>query len=506
MAVLLAAAPVAHAQTEGQVEATSETQSALGEARLRYGATSRTGSDDAANLTYSGLTPDDLALAVDYFPAIIGGDLKLQAEGFSLNSSGTKVTSGRLVRLEVGPAVRGSFGPFRIDGLVNYQLAQLPSFGPPGSPAFATATRHSLLLASRAHLDLPFGAMVEASGGVPIALSTKDQTGGSASSSGFAVGGSIGYRVAQTERLAYVALLDYQYVHDSLTDSAAAGGAVLAQSLNRFGIAFEVQYLEPPSGPPPLRTGGVTVTVLDETGKPMENAGVEIQAGAQRWTLTTASDGKAIQRELPPGPLLAKASSGGFLPGEGNGQIRAGEDAAVELRLKKEPPKTGGLRVSFVDKQTQAPLPGAKAVVREVEYIADETGALSLIDLPPGPVEIRAEAPGYKPGQEVAQVVAGQKSPVVVALVKAEKKQPAVVTGLIRNRQTGTPIPATLEIPEAKVKIHADAKGAFNVPLPAGGTYRVIISAPGFLTQTKSVTVKEGDEVIFNVDLHSGGR
>jgi hypothetical protein len=267
-----------------------------------------------------------------------------------------------------------------------------------------------------------------------------------------------------------------------------------------------VQYLEPPPGPPPPRTGGVTVTVLDEVGKPLGNAEVELRAGAQHWTVATAADGKAIQRDLPSGPLVAKAIAGGYLPGEGRGQVRAGEDAAVELRLKKEPPKVGGLKVSFVDKQTQTPIAAAKAMVREVEYIADDAGELSLVDLPPGPVEIKAEAPGYKPGQEVAQVVAGQKSPVVVALVKAEKKQPAVVTGLVRNRQTGAPIAATLEIPEAKVKIRADAKGAFNVPLPSGGTFRVIISAPGFLTQTKSVTVKEGDEVIFNVDLHPGGR
>jgi hypothetical protein len=31
----------------------------------------------------------------------------------------------------------------------------------------------------------------------------------------------------------------------------------------------------------------------------------------------------------------------------------------------------------------------------------------------------------------------------------------------------------------------------------------LIISAPGFITQTKTVTVKDGDQAIYNVDLHA---
>ena len=121
------------------------------------------------------------------------------------------------------------------------------------------------------------------------------------------------------------------------------------------------------------------------------------------------------------------------------------------------------------------------------------------------PVEILADKEGFRHAQEVAQVVAGQRSPMSVELVRAERKQPATVKGIVRST-TGVTLSASLEIPEAKVKAKVDAQGAFNVPLPHGGTYRVIIAAPGYITQSKTVTVKEGDEVIFNVDLHPVGR
>ena len=53
---------------------------------------------------------------------------------------------------------------------------------------------------------------------------------------------------------------------------------------------------------------------------------------------------------------------------------------------------------------------------------------------------------------------------------------------------------------EAGIKAKADARGGFVFRL-AGGTYTVTISAKGFVTQTKQVTVKDGDQAIFNVDL-----
>jgi hypothetical protein len=62
-----------------------------------------------------------------------------------------------------------------------------------------------------------------------------------------------------------------------------------------------------------------------------------------------------------------------------------------------------------------------------------------------------------------------------------------------------------LEIPQAKIKTRATAEGAFTVRIP-GGTYHVIISAPGFLSQTKTVTVRNGEQAIFNVDLHEEGQ
>jgi hypothetical protein len=74
------------------------------------------------------------------------------------------------------------------------------------------------------------------------------------------------------------------------------------------------------------------------------------------------------------------------------------------------------------------------------------------------------------------------------------------VRGQVRSARGGKPVRAQLEIRESKQAISADETGAFSVQLP-GGKYTVRIAAPGFITQTKTVIVRDGDQAIFNVDL-----
>jgi uncharacterized membrane protein len=80
----------------------------------------------------------------------------------------------------------------------------------------------------------------------------------------------------------------------------------------------------------------------------------------------------------------------------------------------------------------------------------------------------------------------------------------AAVSGTVRSTQ-GRPLVATLVIPAAKVRTRTSAEGSFSLKLKPG-VYRIIISAKGHLTQTKSVTVRDGEQTIFNVDLFPRNR
>ncbi|HZN91046.1 MAG TPA: carboxypeptidase regulatory-like domain-containing protein, partial [Myxococcales bacterium] len=155
----------------------------------------------------------------------------------------------------------------------------------------------------------------------------------------------------------------------------------------------------------------------------------------------------------------------------------------------------------LLDKVSKQPIAGATVKVRGVEKQTSDQGTVTFDGLLPGPAPVETSVPDYRPVSEVASIVALKTAELPLELVKLRAAVLATITGLVRNRNGGKAISAQLEIPEAKVKTRAaGSTGAFTFRIP-GGTYSLIISAPGFITQTKTVTVKDGDQAIYNVDL-----
>lgn len=489
-----ASAPVRHTHPSGEI---------LG-AKVRYGVVLREGSqeDQGPGLSYDGLTPNDVQLQLGYFPLdLIGAELQVEREAFGLfQSSGSQVTSGALLRGHLGPKLRVKFGPVRLEALGAFQYAQLPEFGSTASPKFRQGARQGVLLASNVLVDLPAGLNLHGRAEYPLSLSASDSAGNSGRSSGFAAGGGLGYTLGTADTLAYGLELDYQYV----TDRLEVGSAVSQQTLQRIGAALTLNWLDAPPPPPPPKLGDLFVQVTDEKGAPIANAPVSlVLEGGEARTVTTDANGAAAARGLPPGMLVAKVSAGGYLPAEARAEVHAGERGDVRLGLQKAPPKTGAVLVTIVDADGNRPLEGAVVSIGDRELLSAADGTVRAEGIKPGALGIKVSLKGYTEANEAATVTAGRESQVPISLVAEKKKVPATITGLVRSTRGGAPVPADLEIPELKLKTRADANGAFTMRVP-GGTYRVIISARGYLKQQKSVTVKDGDQAIFNVDLFPG--
>ena len=471
----------------------------LFQARLHYGVAERTGgqTDSASQtLTYSGLSTNDLALDA-WGWLLLDGHLglfgSLHREAFALYDGGTRVTGGSLLRAAIGPTGRLTLGPVKLDAAVGYAFDQLPVFGSSASPAFRATTRHGVLLAARGIVDVG-PVSIEAHGEVPISLAAIDLAGGKANSSGFSVGGAIRLQLIRTGGLMWGLLADVSYVSDSTTGT---GGLRSDQSMIRGGGAVDVKWQEEAVILVPL-FGDVQVRIVDaQTGLVMSGAQVEI--GTQ--PLVTDATGIARLSGLLPGAVSAKASAGGYVPAQAEGTIAAGSLLSLEVKLKKEAPKVGNLVIVVSTKELKKPIARATVKVGDATALTDEQGTAKFGDLPPGPIAIAVTADGYNPAEEAGSVVAGKSSEVTVAMVEVKQRIPATITGLVRSTAGGKPVAADLEIPQAKSKTQASASGAFTFRLE-GGTYTVNISAPGYLSQTKSVTVRDGDQAIFNVDLH----
>lgn len=478
-------------------------------ARLRYGIAYRSGGqqDLGPGLSYSGVTPNDLSLQGWVWFSYFGIHAGLQREAFGLfDAAPSAVTSGGLIRFAGQVAGRFPIGPLRLEPYAGYGLAQLPTFrGGAGdvtslTPQFAAATRHAVLLAARLLLELG-PVQIEGRAELPIALSTSVPGAVSTASNGFAAGGGVRVQAFNVGNLHVGALVDAMYVADNLVGKDSAQSEVVAsqQRVVRAGVGLDLQWKDVVVV---SKLGGVVVRVVDvDTNVPLPGAEVSITSEGEERPMSPDAAGALAARELKPGPFTLRASAEGYLPFESAGSVVSGTDTPIELKLKKEPPKVGGLTIAVKELDTNKPLANATVTLNDQSSKSDANGMVKVENLKPGPVAIAVSLEGYQKAEEAASVAAGKTSAVAIALVPEKKRVPATITGLVRSTKGGTAIAADLEIPQAKIKTKANDKGSFSFRVE-GGTYTVKISAPGYLTQTKDVTVKDGDSAIFNVELY----
>jgi hypothetical protein len=464
--------------------------------RLRYGLAFREGAQEAGPaLSYGGMTPNDLALGATVFgESWWGAWASVQREGFSLSKEEELVTSGGLLRASVGPAARFSLGPVRAQVSAGYGFAQLPTFSGAAQPRLVPVARHAALVGGRVLVPLPWRQLrAEVRGEVPVAIGT--------SSSGFGAGAALLLPVMRRGEWGGSLVLDYQYVRDSLTTEA---GVTSRQGISRAGVAFEFAYGSR-SVLDRSELGELVLAVVDaDSGTALPGAQVVLTADGEAQAPRVVGEDGRLTELLPPGEVLARVSAEGYEPAEGRISVTAGGRAELVVRARQEP-QVGTLRVSVLDARSGTPLSGATVTVGSTKLFTDVMGVVRLEGLPAGPLEVKISAEGFRTEQEAVVILAGAETPLPVSLAFAKQGALATLSGQVRSSRQGRPLQATLFIPEAKIRRKTDPRGSFQVQLKQG-RYRLIFSAPGHLSQTKVVTVHDGEQAIFNVDLFPKSR
>lgn len=479
-------ATAAAGQTSLSTSASSATSAApdeLAQVRLRYAASIRQGyeRDTGPGLSYTGVTPNDLALSVWlWLPPFdrLGLTGTVQREAFSLNDAQMLVTSGGLIRANVGPTGRVRFGPVRLELAAEYAFHQLPVFGTL-NPRFTAANRHGALLAARALVDLG-PVTIEARG--EGLLGTVNVNGATFASQGYGVGGAIRVQLVHTGPIEWGLLADVTWQRDHLqgVDLSAA------QAVVRAGGGIDLRWKEARATVESSRSA--LRVVVHGPLSAMVTAGERGLSGS-----TVRFD------DLPAGDIDVSATAPGFEPASQRVTVRPGITDELELTLQPEAPRVGALSITVVSLETKKPMEAAIEVAGQSMRTSKE-GTVTVNGLEPGGVSVKASAAGYNAGDEAVSIVAGVTSEVIITLVPEKKRIPATLSGQVRSARGGKPVAAQLEIRELKQTITADANGAFSVMIPSG-KYSVRIFASGFVTQSKSVTVRDGDQAIFNVDL-----
>jgi hypothetical protein len=168
------------------------------------------------------------------------------------------------------------------------------------------------------------------------------------------------------------------------------------------------------------------------------------------------------------------------------------------------PPKPGIIVGSVVDERTDKPIWNARVSLEGEQAsslaVNPSDGGFRSYKLDPGKHTVVASADGYGTAKLEVQVPPDGEGQARVKLAARTTVTPGTLRGAVKAL-TGKLAGATVLIPEIDQTISVESDGSFTVSLKPG-EYKVVVSAKGFRTQTKTIRILEGSTVILNVDLY----
>ncbi len=301
-----------------------------------------------------------------------------------------------------------------------------------------------------------------------------------------------GWRVLSQDTLALALGVDYGFQLE-LSSGPYSGAA------HRVAIGLKLSWLPPPPARGVDREGGGSTTLRVQVQLPDGAPAVGASVALDGATAVT-TDAKAERVLSPePGAHTASAALAGYRTATATTQLPEGLETVVVIRLEA---LTGPGRLSGVVQAaaTAKPVPDALVTAGEAEPVrTGSDGAFHFAAIGPGPVKVRVEAQGFNTSEEVAQVPPEGAATLDVNLEALGKGSPATVRGLVRSR-TGEPLKATVVIKGLTTKVPVTPEGRFVITVP-GGQYFFVITAPGYVPQTKKVVLADGDQAIFHTEL-----
>jgi hypothetical protein len=150
-----------------------------------------------------------------------------------------------------------------------------------------------------------------------------------------------------------------------------------------------------------------------------------------------------------------------------------------------EPAIIGG---QVVNSQTLLPIAGATLSVSPTgkSALTDANGNFG-ISVNPGNYTVMASSPTYNSASQTVTVAGGQKATIAFRLVSIAAY--GSLTGKVIDYVTGAPIAgATVTLSDGMIRV-TDLNGNFSYAIVLNGTYTVTVSATGYVTQSKAVTI-----------------
>jgi hypothetical protein len=402
----------------------------------------------------------------------------------------------------------------RFEGVLGYGAAGAPTTiysttSGIGTVQTALLTYHGLVLSARATatVNAPHFAELHASA-LPFSV------GGSLDGERWrAAHATLGLRAGafafSTVGLRFVGTVEYEIhraIGKPLSTAADALPGFVAQTFHRVGLGLRITSLQdPPSlSRPPAGPGRIRGRVLAQ-GTPDSIAGAEvIVAGGA--PIRTDRSGYFVVPAVQPGPVSIEVRVAGYRTAKETVEIRPGAEIQQSLHLvrKSGPGTIKGKILTRGESGPGDPIAGAEIRAQNgATATSEQDGSFVLPNVGPGAVTLVVNAKSHQAAEEIVSVPPETDAEVQLQLAKAAAASQASIRGQVRSAKGGAPVKATLTIREARMNTRVDRDGRFTVRVP-GGRYTIVFAARGYVPQTKTVDLADGDQALFYIDLSPG--
>jgi hypothetical protein len=452
---------------------------------------------------YAGAVPPQLKLSVAaYFTSWLGVAVDGAAEWFSVGGAGFDGIEARVpVAAYSGSlALAGRFLTalgLCLEARLGYALGSLPSVsGANGALTAAPVLHHGPLLAAAVGLDRGWPITVQVRGVIAPIGAASSAVSAAGAAGWYGAGLELGLGRLSLLGAAWTAVLDYEF-RAAFVD-AKPSNYKLEQMSHRLALGLKARFYSASASPvriaPLVTTGTLLASVVSPEGQPISGAQLEVEGRA----LVADEKGQFKLEKLEARKWTVTANAPDFKPASASAEVVAGEEAKLTLVLPR--PSGPGSLVGTV-RLKAGDLPAADATVTvkglpPVKTTAD--GAYRIEGAGPGAVAVTVVFPGYLPVEEAVQVPPERTATLDV---KLENKRPMA---RLRGKVTASSadFKATVTIVEVKQKISVSGDGKFSIDLP-GGNYKVVVEAPGYLTQSRVVNLADGDQTIYYFELRA---
>jgi len=245
-------------------------------------------------------------------------------------------------------------------------------------------------------------------------------------------------------------------------------------------------------------SGRVTDT---NTGTGIADATITAKGLSQKSN-TTDIDGYYTISNMLPGDYTVTATASGYASESKTATVYSEVTTPVNFDLHM---------ISIIGKVYDAITPNigiAQANVTADSYsiLTNSTGYYQLVDMPAGDYTVTATAPGHASQSKQATVSLGTPDVVDFAM---EQVPPGTIEGTITDASTGLPIDYASVFayaPAIEIANQTDQNGHYIIEeVPAWPSWNVEAYAPGYISQSKIVTVDSGMTVTADFVLEPFG-